>query len=175
MKTIYIFAALVLFGLIVGCRPERALWIEVKEHGMWKATVAITENLARELLRDNTMDVHFPDLNTTNMLTDVLDGRERTTTAHDRRGTEVTMYMNPLDVPGNNGGGDRLVLEIYKEGKQTFRIALPEVEMKTASDGGDDHVTVNFGWKSLLPFLAKTGGAMYVRAHDGTEVWAYTE
>jgi hypothetical protein len=37
-------------------------------------------------------------------------------------------------------------------------------------------VKINFGWKALLPFLAKGGGAVFIKDQDDdTEVWIYVE
>jgi hypothetical protein len=145
-----------------------------------RKTIAVTEAIARKLLDTKETKVGFSkkakqDLVTREMLQSVLDGRERSITAHDEHGSEVTVSMKPLNIPGGKGNNSRLVLETYKSGKQTFRIALPELDIELA---GEDRISVsaNLDWKSWLPFLAKAGGAVYLKDHnDDTEVWLYVE
>ena len=48
--------------------------------------------------------------------------------------------------------------------------------MEQADEKTDESVNVSFGWKALLPFLAKVGGAVYINdQQDNTEVWLYVE
>jgi hypothetical protein len=165
----------------VSCRAEKALWIELKENGERTTTIAMTEGIARQLLDAKEINVSFSEkgkseLITREMLQAVLDGRERSLTARDGHGSEATVSLRSLSIPGGRNGSNRLVLETYKSGKQTFRIALPELEIEQADDKGDEFVKINFGWKALLPFLAKVGGAVYINDQkDGTEVWIYVE
>jgi hypothetical protein len=93
-------------------------------------------------------------------------------------GSEVKMYLKDLEIPGKGRGKDRLVLETYKSGKKKFSIGLPDIEVEEAREdsGASDLVKLSFGWKGLLPFLAKAGGAVYLKDHqDDTEVWLYVE
>jgi hypothetical protein len=65
-----------------------------------------------------------------------------------------------------------------KSGSRTFRIALPEIELETSDeeDGGTGSIETSIGWKALLPFLAKEGGAICINTDkDETEVWLYAE
>ena len=162
------------------CRAERALWIEVKENGGQK-TIAVTEGIARKLLDTKEMNVNFSkkgkkELVTREMLQAVLDGRQQSISAHDDQGSDVTISMKPLNVPGEKNGKNRLVFETYKAGKQTFHIALPELEMSMADENGEASVNVDLDWKAWLPFLAKAGGAVLIKDHDDdTEVWLYVE
>jgi hypothetical protein len=162
------------------CRTEKALWIEVKENGALK-TIAVTEGIARRLLDTKVLNVSFTkkkkdELVTREMLRAVLDGRERSITAHDENGSEVTVSLRSVRVPGESSGNNRLVLETYKSGKQTFRIALPEFKMELADEKSEASVHIDFDWKSWLPFLAKAGGGVYFNDHDDdTEVWLYVE
>ena len=42
--------------------------------------------------------------------------------------------------------------------------------------GGTGIIDMRLGWKGLLPFLAKEGGAIYINtAKDDTEVWLYVD
>ena len=182
MKTRQTLSFILLFSgfLWVSCGSERAVWIEVKEHGEQKTAFAMTEGIARQLLETKEMDVNFSKTNeggliTREMLRAVLEGRERSLTARDGDGSEAIVYARQLRTPGHQGT-DRLVLETHKAGKQIFRIALPELEIEQANQESDEFVKMSFGWKALLPFLAKTGGAMYIKDYDDdTEVWIYVE
>jgi len=164
-------------------RGERALWIQVKEKGERKTTIAMTEAIARQLLLADETNVHFSkngkkDLITREMLRSVLDGREESVEARDDQGSEAKLYMADLEVPGHRGTKGKLVLETYKSGSRTFRIALPEIEIEASDeeDGGTDSIEMTIGWKGLLPFLAKEGGAIYIKSdEDENEVWVYVE
>lgn len=168
-------------GLLwASCASEKAVWVEVRENGGQKTTIAVTEGIARQLLETTEMNVNFSskgngDLVTREMLQAVMDGRERSLSATDGHGSEATVSMKQLRTPGRRGS-DRLVLETYKAGRRTFRIALPEFEMEQEDQKSLESVKVDFGWKALLPFLAKTGGAIYINdQNDDTEVWVYVE
>ena len=168
-------------GLLwASCTSERAVWVEVRDTDGHKTTIAVTEGIARQLLEATETNVDFSSkgnrqLVTREMLQAVVDGRERSLSARDEDGTEATVFMKPLQTPGRKGN-DRLVLETYKAGKQTFRIALPEFEMEQVDQKSNESVRVGFGWKALLPFLAKSGGAIYINdQNDDTEVWVYVE
>lgn len=168
-------------GLIwTSCRSEKALWIEIRENGS-RTIIAMTEGIAKQLLDKKEMNVNFSEgeksqLVTRDMLQAVLDGRQSSMTSRNEEGDEATVSLKSLSVPGERAGNDRLVLETYKSGKQTFRIALPELEMERADEKGDESAKVNFGWKALLPFLAKVGGAVYINDQsDDTEMWLYVE
>jgi hypothetical protein len=162
---------------------EKALWIETKEDGKLKSTLAVTENIAWMVVRSKHTKIDFSkkgnhNVITKKMLKAVLDGDENSITAKDPdRDQEVTIYAKNLDVPGEQGGNSRLVLETYKGGKKTFRIALPDIEVESKNDvDSDDLVTHGFGWKALLPFLSKSGGALYVKEEkDDSEMWLYVE
>jgi len=171
-------------GVLAASPPhEKALWIEVSEKGCHKATVAVTEFAARQLLECEDLGYHFSkngvnDLITQEMLRQVLDGDEECVEARDEDGSEVKLYMADLDVPGRHGENGKLILETYKSGSRTFRLALPEIEIEAsnAEDEGSGSIGLNIGWRGLLPFLAKEGGAIYlVSDEDQTEVWVYVE
>ena len=179
-------AMLVSFATILPAfqhHSEKALWIETKEDGKMKTTLAITENIARMVVESKDTKVNFSgkgkkDLITKKMVRALLDGDEESITAKDPdHDQDVTMYMKDLDVPGNESGNSRLVLETYKAGKKTFSIALPDIEVESkVDDDSDDLVTRSFGWKALLPFLAKSGGALYIKDYkDDSEVWLYVD
>ena len=162
---------------------EKALWIEVKEKGDHKTTIAMTELIARQLLESDETKVYLAkkgknDLITREMLRLVLDGREESVEARGEDGSEAKLYMADLRVPGHKGGKGKLVLETYKSGSRTFRIALPEIEIEASAEenGGIGSIEMSIGWKGLLPFLAKEGGAIYIdTGKDETEVWLYVE
>ena len=171
-------------GFLLASQPhsEKALWIEVKEKGNQQTTIAMTEGIARQLLESDETKVNFSekgkrDLITREMLTAVLEGRQESAEVRDPEdGSEAKIYMKDLDVPGKGDGKNRLVLATYKSGRETFRIALPEIEMESHDERSNDFVKINFGWKGLLPFLAKEGGAVYIEdGKDDTEVWIYVE
>ena len=162
---------------------DNALWIEVKEKGDHTTTIAMTEPIAWQLLESDEIKVHLTkgekrDLITREMLKSVLDGQEESVVARDEDGTEAKLYMADLNVPGQKGGKEKLVFETYKSGSRTFRIALPEIELEASDEenGGIGYIETSIGWKSLLPFLAKEGGAIYIKtAKDETELWLYAE
>lgn len=165
---------------------ERALWIEVKENGEPKTTIAVTEAIAREFLESDAKETPFgkkgkngkDELITKEMVRSVLDGTEESVEARDDNGSEAKLYMSDLNIPDHRRGTDKLVLETYKSGTRTFRLALPGIEMESADgeNGGTDVIDMRIGWKGLLPFLAKEGGAIYIStAKDDTEVWLYVD
>ena len=112
---------------------ERALWIETKEEGRLKTTLAITENIARMVVESKDKRINFSkkgkdNLITKKMVRKVLDGDEKSITVKDPDHDQVvTIYMRDLDVPGKEGRNNRLVLETYKDGKKSFSIALPDI------------------------------------------------
>jgi hypothetical protein len=183
MKAHLAFASLLFCSTLLwsSCRSEKALWIELREHGVRTTTIAMTEGIARQLLDTKNMKVNFTEeekaqLVTRDMLQAVLIGSQASMKSQDEEGDEAIVSMKSLSVPRERGGNDRLVLETYKSGKQTFRLALSELEMEQADAKTDESVKVNFGWRALLPFLARVGGAVYIRnEEDGTEVWLYVE
>jgi hypothetical protein len=171
-------------SVLLGALPrEKALWIEVKEKGDHRTTIAMTEHIARQLLESDETKVCLAkkgrqDLITREMLRSVLDGREESVEARDEDGSEAKLYMADLKVPGSRGGKGKLVLETYKSGSRTFRMALPEIEIEASDeeDGGTANIETSIGWKGLLPFLSKEGGAIYINTDkDETEVWLYVE
>jgi hypothetical protein len=171
-------------GILIASPPrDKALWIEVTEKGSHKATVAVTELIARQLLECDDPGCRFTkhgetDLITREMLRQVLDGDEKCVEARDEHGSEVKLYMADLDVPGRKGENGRLILETYKSGSRTFRMALPEFELQVSSDeaDGSGSIELGIGWKGLLPLLAREGGALYISSdEDETEVWVYVE
>jgi len=170
------------FALASTHRSQKALWIELKEKGGRTSTIAMTENIARQLLESDDTNLHFSkkrerDLITKEMLRAVLDGRQESAeVSDDDGGSKAKLYMADLHVPANKGGGDRLVVETYKAGEKTFRIALPSIDIADAEEGTGNEIETSIGWKSLLPFLSHGGGALYVRDEDhDSEVWIYVD
>ena len=163
-------------------RRQKALWIEATENGELKTTIAVTEEIARLFLESkevtfNSSEKGKDDLITKQMLLSVLNGEEEMVKASDKNG-EAKVYMKKLDVPSKGGDNSRLVIETYESGDRKFRIALPEVEIEHDAAEGNSHsyVGLMLGWRALLPFLAKEGGAVYIHDHQkDTEVWIYTE
>ncbi|GEM_PF-2489395 len=186
-RALFVLGILVLcYGVIPasGCSSEKALWVEVREKGEGKTTIAMTEGIARRLLESKELKVNFSgkwkkELVTLEMLRAVLDGREGSVEVHDGKSdSEAKVFMKQLTVPGSGKGKDRLVLETYESGKKKFRIALPDVAVEKSDEegGSDELVKINFGWKALLPFLAKEGGAVYINdLQKDSEVWIYVE
>lgn len=160
---------------------ENALWIEVREKGDQRTVIAMTELVARLLLESDRPGGHFmkdgeKGLLTREMLKAVLDGDEESIEMEDEDGSDVRLYMDDLDVPDGDEGTGKLVIETYKSGSRTFRMALPEIEVEVSNEEQDGigSLQVNIGWKGLLPLLRKKGGALYVLTDDGeTEVWVY--
>src|SRR5512143_2227781 len=80
-----------------GCLSrQKALWIEVKEKGDHRATIAMTEPIARQLLDSDEPSVDLTnrgrkDIITREMLRSVLDGREESVEAQDENGSEVKL------------------------------------------------------------------------------------
>ncbi len=162
------------------CATQKALWIDVREnHG--QTSIAVTEAMARKLLDTKEPHINFlkednDGLITREKLQAVLDGRERSITTRGKEGSVVTMSMKPLNIPGGKGGNNRLVLETYKAGEQKFRIVLPELDISLGDEESKVSVQANLDWKSWIPFLAKEGGAVYLKDYkDDTEVWVYVE
>ncbi len=179
-------ALLPLMCLVLSARPthsESALWIKISEHGKLKATIAVTEEIARLMLESDNANMHFHmkdkehDLITRRMIESVLDGSESSVTASDpANDTEAEVYMKRLHVPGSKHGSSKLVMETYKEGKRSFRMNLGEFSFETDDEETNTTVETNFSWKSVLPFLAKKGGGVYIQDHDDdTEIWVYVE
>ena len=163
---------------------EKALWAEIREHGKLKTTIAVTEGIARQLIKSKNAKANFSgkgnkDIVTKEMIRSVLEGKEKSVVARDEEHSQdIKLFMNNLDVPGKASGNERLVLETYKGGKKKFSIGLPDVEVEESDekDESDEMVKMSFGWKGVLPFLAKSGGALYVHEHkENTEVWIYVE
>jgi hypothetical protein len=118
MKTGHALSMMLLCSgmLWVSCRAEKALWIEVKENGERTTTIALTEGIARQLLDTKEINVSFSEkgkseLVTREMLQAVLDGRERSMIARDGHGSEATVSLRSLRIPGGKTGSNRLVLE----------------------------------------------------------------
>jgi len=161
---------------------EKALWIEFQEDGKHTTTIAITEGIARELLDSKHQGFHFSnkdkkELLTREMLLAVLDGDKDIVEVQDSdNGTSARAYLRNLRSPATGSGKDRLILETYKSGERNFRIALPDIEVEKEGDDDGELVKTSFGWKGLLPFLAKTGGAVYIdNQKEDTEVWIYID
>jgi hypothetical protein len=169
--------------LLASPHREKALWIEVKEHGECKTTIAVTEPIARALLESEQLACCLGKSSeectiTREMLRALLDGDQETTEIQNEDGSEVKLYMASLKVPGYGEENGKLILETYKEGARTLRISLPEIAIEAfnGKECEEECIQVNVGWKGLLPFLAKQGGAIYVDSQeDETEVWVYVD
>jgi hypothetical protein len=172
--------------LLIACSAVQAgssrpaLWIEVKNENGEFTTIAVTREIAVALLeadKDGSMHLNkhgHSELITKQMLRDVLDGTRETVRATDPdNGSEVTLYMKDIDPPRHAGTEGSVVLETYKNGERTFRMKLGEMEFES---GGRDDNTVTIGWKGLLPFLGRVGGAVYVNNdRDSSEVWLFMD
>jgi|WetSurMetagenome_2_1015567.scaffolds.fasta_scaffold458509_1 hypothetical protein len=176
---------IVAITLIVGtwttCRAERALWIEFTDKDGKTGVIAVTEDLARKVLDNEDIKLNFSEkgkreLITRRMVNNVLEGREGRVTVRDDDGSEATLSMRQLKTPSARHGGNKIVLETYHDGVRSFRMALPDVEIDDADDKGDEALHFNFGWRSLLPFLSETDGAIYIQnSDDNSEVWIYLD
>ncbi len=160
---------------------EKALWIDVKKHGHQETTIAVTEPIVRQLLECD--EVHFAkkgekDPITKEMLRAVLDGEQESVEVQDEDGSRLTLHMAQLEVPAHHAKQEDLVLEVHKGGSRTLRVSLPEIDVEASNEEEDGvgSIETSIGWKWLLPFLAKEGGAIYINSDkDETEVWLYVE
>ena len=184
LRSVVIGALLVVSGALPAAEghSEKALWIEFKDEGKHTTTIAMTEGIARELLSAKHDGVHFSDkdrneLLTREMLLAVLDGKKDVVEVQDDdNSTSARAYLRDLKSPARGSGNDRLIIETYKSGTRNFRIALPDIEVGQGSSDDEELVKSSFGWKGLLPFLAKSGGAVYIdNQKDDTEVWIYVD
>ena len=109
-KMHFVLAILVMCSgvlLASGSRSGKALWIEVREKGERKTTIAMTEGIAKQLLESKELKVNFSEkgkkeLITMEMLRAVLDGREESVEARDSQdGSEAKVYMKRMNIPGN--------------------------------------------------------------------------
>jgi hypothetical protein len=157
-----------------------ALWIEVKNEEKGLTRIAVTREIAVALVEaDDDDSIHVDrhgkgNLITKQMISDVLDGTRDIVRAKDPDdGSEVTLYLKDIDLPRHAGGSGSMVLETYKNGERTFRMKLGEFELEA---GGKDDSGIAFGWKRLLPFLSKAGGAVYVNnEREDSEVWVFMD
>ncbi|HUI11303.1 MAG TPA: hypothetical protein VL221_13315 [Bacteroidota bacterium] len=159
---------------------QNALWIQVDKKGEGRTTIALTEQVARELLSSSKTHLGPAegdnDLITRDMIRDVLEGRRESVEARDAGGTEARIWMKDLTPPGRTHGSSKLVLEIYKAGDRTVHIALPDVEIEAADRESGGEMSTEFGWKTFLPFLARDGGAVYINSEkDDTEIWVFVD
>lgn len=164
------------------CRNERGVWIDTRSADGHRTTIALTENLVRQYVDSRDTDLNFSgdgkaEPVTKEMLRDLLDGRRHSIEQHNDGGV-VRVTMRSMAIPGGGGGGDELVVETYKNGERTFHLTLPDIgiDRQDENDGADELVHTSFGWKRLLPFLSKEGGAIYINdEEERTEVWIYVE
>ena len=183
LSMILYIAAVAAVALLAGStHSEKALWIEISEHGKVKTTIAITEPIARLIAEADKEHVHFSshkdrDLVTRQMMKDVLDGKKSSVKEKDAEdGTEVELFMKNLEVPGSKGDKSKLILETYEDGKRTFRIKLGDFEFESTDEESGKSSKNDFSWKSLLPLLSKIGGGVYILDHkDNSEVWLFVE
>lgn len=158
---------------------HRALWLQFEDGNGKRTSIAATVEVARAVMEADKEKVHFTcgkkkDLITRQMLEDVLDGTTDVVEVRDPDdGTYAKIYLAPLDVPSRNGTGSHIVLESYKNGKREMRMSLGDFSV----EGGDDESEGSFDlkWEHMLPFLSKSGGAIFINGDDGSEVWLYTE
>jgi len=175
-------------GLLLSCAmlhasppSQNALWIEVHKKGEGTTTIAMTEEVARQLLtstreRFTAAEGDDHDLITRDMIRDVLDGRRESIVAQDPAGTEARLWMKELSPPHRSHGANKLVLEIYKGGDKTLHIAIPDIEIEASDTGSGGDISTEFGWKNFLPFLAHAGGAVYIKSgKDDTEIWLFVD
>ena len=156
------------------------LWIELKSHDEGRTKIAVTTEIAEAFLNaDKEGSVHInahnhKDLITKEMIRDVLEGRRDEVLAEDPdNGSTARLYLGDLRLPRHEGSRGSIVMETYKNGSRTFRMKLGEFEI---SEGDKDDNNVEFSWKRLLPFLTKTGGALYINnEREDTEVWVFMD
>lgn len=160
-------------------KKERVLWIETREEGTPKASIALSVSLAKHLLEETDDSPIDRDLITREMIEDVLSGREESVETTDpETGESARVWLGFLEVKPRTGddSGD-LVVEVYKKGKRSFTLRLPYAEDPETQDDDDGDISrMTFGWNSLMPFMAETKGVVYVKTHDeGTEFWMYVD
>ena len=181
MKRLHVLTLLAIcLALLSSCRTQRALWIETDRNGHLVA-IAVTEGIARRFLETTgpstdlwTQGEQSPIAR--EMLRDVLDGRQTRVSARGDDGSVITISMKPLSVPGRGRGNNRIVLEISKAGEKTFRLALSDLDLHLADENTSVSLQAHLDWKRWVPFLAREGGAVYVKdAGEDTEVWLYVE
>ncbi len=163
-------------------KKEKVLWIETREHGEKKATIAVSVMLAQHLLDENEKEdkVHFDrNLITREMIDDVLSGRKESVESSDpKSGESARLWLGKLEIKAaeDDDAGD-LVIEVFKKGKRSFTLRLPAGHESEERDDDDADITsMTFGWDSLMPFMAETKGVVYVFDHDDeTEFWMYVD
>jgi hypothetical protein len=176
---------LVAFALSAGTwttgRAERALWIEFTDKDGKSGVVAVTEELARKVLDNEEIKLNFSEhakkeLITRRMVSNILDGRQERITVSEDDGSEATLSMRQLKIPSSRHGNGKIVLETYYDGERSFRMAIPDIEIESAEEKGDEAVNIQFGWRALLPFFAETDGAIYIQNSDSnSEIWIYLD
>jgi hypothetical protein len=176
--------SVLLGGQAFSSNEEEVLWVEVENENSPQATIAISIDAAEQVLLEGKDELFTgkrekKDKEVEEMLVDVLQGRIEEGEVTDLEdGSTIRAYKRMLEVPGETrGGGSDAVLEIYKDGKRTFSIRVPDVTVETSSDDGDVIVESHVGWKQLLPFLAEKGGVVYIRSQgkEDTEIWLYVD
>jgi hypothetical protein len=176
--------SVLLGGQAFSSSEEEVLWVEVTSEGSPEATIALSIDAAEQVLLEGKDELFTgkegkKGKEVEKMLVDVLEGRIEEGEVTDLEdGSTIRAYKKILEVPGETrGGGDDAVLEIYKDGKRTFSIRIPDVTVETSSDDGDVIVESHVGWKQLLPFLAEKGGVVYIRSQgkEDTEIWLYVD
>jgi len=187
MKCSHFCAALVViaaipFVAISGGKKERVLWLETQEAGSMKTAMAVSVELARYVLEnsENKQESLFEkDVISREMVEDVLDGkRESVEVKEDSTDRIYKLFLGTLKVPSAYGEGNQeLVVETYKKGRRTFSLRLPYARESEPSNRDEEDVTrITFGWNSVLPFMAKTNGLVYVRdVREDTEFWMFVD
>jgi len=163
---------------------EEVLWVVVENEDSPQATIALSIDAAEQVLLEGKDELFTGkdgkiEKEVEEMLVDVLEGRiDEGEITDPEDGTTIRAHIQMLEVPGETRGGTNdAVLEIYKDGKRTFSIRIPDVTVETSSDDGDVIVESHVGWKQLLPFLAEKGGVVYIRSQgkEDTEIWLYVD
>lgn len=160
-------------------KKERVLWIETREEGTLKASIAVSVTLAKYLLEESDDSPIDRDLITREMIEDVLSGREESIQTTDpETGQSARLWLGLLEVTARTGedSGD-LVIEVFKKGKRSFTMRLPYSDEPEPQDDDDPDIDrLTFGWNSLMPFMAKTKGVVYVKSlEEDTEFWMYVD
>jgi len=174
--------ALFLAATAYAAKP-RALWIEVDKQSKGKTTIAVTEDVARAILESESKDLRFSkhkgnsdELITKQMLLDVLNGdRESIKVRDEDEEATIHIYMSDLDVPRHSSGSGHIVLETFKDGRQSLRISLGDVDIEKSDEDGNS-ASFHLDWVKCVPFLKHDGGAVYINNEDeDTQVWLYVE
>jgi len=162
---------------------QEMLWIDVTSATDPSTTIAISLNVARELYQSERQHLilghkSHSEKELQQLIADVLDGDQEEGEVYDSEdSTRVRVWKGMAEVPtSGKGNGNTLVVEVRENGKVVTTIRLPNITVETSATDEDAVVETAIGWRTFLPFLAESGGAVYIATgKDDSEVWVYVE